>query len=96
MLRLTFTEPRSNFNDEYCAPYYVEPFPPVFYTPEEADEMSTLNTNIISEIARQSCEWIMNGGIEEEWDAYLKNLDSIGLQRWLEINETAAERYNNQ
>lgn len=58
--------------------------------------MSTLNTNIISEIARQSCEWIMNGGIEEEWDAYLKNLDSIGLQRWLEINETAAERYNNQ
>lgn len=36
------------------------------------------------------------GGIEEEWDAYLKNLDSIGLQRWLEINETAAERYNNQ
>lgn len=96
VLRLTFTEPRSNFNDEYCAPYYVEPFPPVFYTPEEADEMSTLNTNIISEIARQSCEWIMNGGIEEEWDAYLKNLDSIGLQRWLEINETAAERYNNQ
>lgn len=96
VLRLTFTEPRSNFNDEFCAPYYVEPFPPVFFTPEEADEMSTLNSAILDEIARQSCEWMMNGGIEEEWDTYLATLDSIGLQRWLEINEQAAERYNNQ
>lgn len=93
VLRNTVTEPRSNFNIEFCAPYYVEPFPPVFYTPEEADEMSTLNTAIISEIARQSCEWIMNGGIEEGWEEYLANLDSIGLSRWLEINEQAAERY---
>lgn len=93
VLRNTVTEPRSNFNMEFCAPYYVEPFPPVFYTPEEADEMSTLNTAIISEIARQSCEWIMNGGIEEGWEDYLANLDNIGLQRWVEINEQAAERY---
>ena len=55
--------------------------------------MSTLNTAIISEIARQSCEWIMNGGIEEGWEDYLANLDNIGLQRWVEINEQAAERY---
>lgn len=48
------------------------------------------------EIARQSCDWMMNGGIEEEWDTYLENLDEIGLQRWLEINEQAVERYNNQ
>jgi putative aldouronate transport system substrate-binding protein len=39
---------------------------------------------------------MMNGGIEEEWDTYLENLDEIGLQRWLEINEQAVERYNNQ
>lgn len=94
VLRLPFTEPRTEFNAEYCEPYYVEPFPPVFYTPEEADEMSTLNSAILDEIARQSCEWIMNGGVEEGWDAYLQTLDEIGLQRWLEINKQAAERYN--
>ena len=56
--------------------------------------MSTLNSAILDEIARQSCEWIMNGGVEEGWDAYLQTLDEIGLQRWLEINKQAAERYN--
>ena len=96
VLRLTFTEPRSNFNDEFCAPLYVEPFPAVFYTPEESEEMLTLNAELMSEIARQSAEWIMNGGVDEEWDAYIAKLDAIGMQRWLEINTAAMERYNAQ
>lgn len=96
VMRLLFCEPRANFCREFCAPFYVEPFPPVFYTPEESEEMLTLNSEILSEINRQSAEWIINGGIDEGWDAYLAKLDAMGMQRWLEINSTAMERYNAQ
>lgn len=39
--------------------------------------------------------WIVNGGIENEWDSYLQKLDQMHLQEYIDIYETAYERYQN-
>jgi putative aldouronate transport system substrate-binding protein len=37
-------------------------------------------------------EWYQNGKIEQEWDAYLKELDRLGLQEWLQIKQAGYDR----
>ena len=37
--------------------------------------------------------WVTEGGIEEEWDDYLAQLDQMGLQELLEIQRTAYAAY---
>jgi putative aldouronate transport system substrate-binding protein len=34
-------------------------------------------------------EWVVNGGIEEEWENYLSDLDKMGLPRMQEIYQKA-------
>lgn len=35
----------------------------------------------------------MDGGIDAEWDAYLQQLDAMGLQELIEIQNTAYNAY---
>lgn len=35
----------------------------------------------------------MDGGIEEEWDAYLQQLDAMGLQEYISIQLDAYNAY---
>jgi len=93
-LRLPLTDRKVKFMDENTLQYFREnPCPPLFYTPEESEAMSQLDTDILAFVERKTAEWIVNGKAEEEWDSYLKELNKMGLQEWLKINQTAYERY---
>ena len=37
--------------------------------------------------------WVKDGGVEEEWDAYLKKLDEMGLQSYVQIEKDAFAAY---
>lgn len=43
-------------------------------------------------IYRKRAEWIVNGGVDEEWDV-LKELESYGLSDWLEIKQKYYDQY---
>lgn len=64
-------------------------FPMVQYTDEEQDRLTALGTDIYQYCEAQYGHWVVDGGIEEEWDAYLKQLDDMGLQELIEIQKTA-------
>jgi putative aldouronate transport system substrate-binding protein len=66
---------------------------PVYYTAEESAEMAQLQTDMLQYIERKASEWIMNGNIDAEWDAYIAELDRVGQQEWLQIKQTAYDRY---
>ena len=75
-----YEEQRSHFDPvkDYI-PDYVNP---------DADDNTTLasNYNQISNVAMQkTATWMSKGGIDEEWDAYCKQLDSLGLQENVKI-----------
>jgi len=75
--------------------YVTQPFPDVMYTVEEYEELPTLTTDIESYIKSTRAKWITQGGIDEEWDSYVKQLNDMGLQKLIQIYSDAYDRYQN-
>ncbi|MCZ8517915.1 MULTISPECIES: ABC transporter substrate-binding protein [Paenibacillus] len=67
-------------------------YPKVFFSLEELDRISTIETDLFAYVLRMRTEWIENGKVEEQWGAYLKELDRLGLQDWLTIKQAGYDR----
>lgn len=68
-------------------------FPMVQYTSEEQSQLTTLGTDIYQYVEAQYAHWVVDGGIEEEWDAYLEQLDLMGLQDLIKVQTDAFNAY---
>jgi putative aldouronate transport system substrate-binding protein len=75
--------------------YVTTPFPDVMYTVEEYAELPTLLTDIESYIKSTRAKWVTKGGIDQEWDAYVKKLNDMGLEKLIKIYDDAYNRYMN-
>lgn len=78
----------SKISDEYV----TEPFPALIYTEEETEELAIIGTDIGGYVLQTRAKWIMDGGIEEEWDEYIDQLNAMGLERLIEIRLDAYNR----
>jgi putative aldouronate transport system substrate-binding protein len=87
---------RNYYAEEIYGPY-VWPqerhWPRVRMTREEQEEHSILETEIVDYITSTHARWITRGGVREEWDEYLAELEDIGYLRWLEIRQAALDRF---
>lgn len=80
--------------DETNAKYASDiAFPVVSYTAEQLTTLASLTTDINDYASAQYAHWVVDGGIEEEWDAYLAQLDQMGLQDVLAIHNDAYAAY---
>ena len=59
-------------------------WPVLFLTPDQQEEVQGLTDNIVELSERRWAGWVMNGGVEEEWDEYLAQLEELGLQDYLD------------
>lgn len=76
-------------------PYLLDPLPLLNYTPEEADELSSLSADLNKVIGEQKAKWCTGqGDIDKEWDSYVKSLEKMGLEKYMEIQNAAYDRYN--
>ena len=74
----------------------TEVLPALMYTVEESDTVNAVQSDLITNVNRITAEWVANGKIDEEWDSYLQNLDSMGLQDMLTAMQTAYDRFLEQ
>ena len=79
--------------DEQTAQYVRPCFPELKYTADEYNELSFLQADIDTYVDTMRAKWITEGNIDEEWDAYVAQLDSMGLQDMNAIYEDAYARY---
>ena len=70
-----------------------EIYPNVWYTQQEAEELNVLLTDIDSYVEKKQAEWVMQGGIERDWDDYIRRLNRMGMTRLMQIYTQAYERY---
>ena len=61
------------------------PGPFMKYTPEQSTELSNYNLDITSIFSNKMATWISMGGVDSEWEDYLKSLNSAGLPSAIEI-----------
>ena len=71
-------------------------WPNVSYTADEASEMARYSTNL----STTANEWGMNfviGAVSfDQWDAYIAEMEAMGANEALAINQAALDRYNNR
>ena len=71
-------------------------YPPVLMTEAETEEYSLLNTDITTFAKENLAAFIVGDqDIESGWDAYVQQLEGMGLDRWLEIKQDAYDRFIN-
>ena len=52
-------------------------YPNVFMSIDDTNRVSQLDTDIKKYAEQKKADWILNGGIEEEWDEYLQKMEDL-------------------
>ncbi|GAB2532159.1 type 2 periplasmic-binding domain-containing protein [Gracilibacillus alcaliphilus] len=79
--------------DQELNPYVREQFPNVIYTEEESARLSTLTVDLEAYVESMQSKWVVEGGATEEWDAYISQLEQMGLGEYMDIQNEAFDRY---
>lgn len=75
-------------------PFLAEAVPLLNFTPEESKEISTLQTDLKKVIDESKAKWTTKqSDIDADWDGYIKSLNNMGLERYLELYNGALARY---
>ena len=69
-------------------------YPSVVYTLEETDTINEYISDLNDYVSQTSANWIINGGVEEEWDQYVSQLDSLGVNEVVAAWQSAYDRYS--
>lgn len=67
-------------------------YPRVFFSLEDAERLTAIETDLFAYVLRKRTEWTENGKVDQEWDEYLKELDRLGLQEYLTIKQSGYDR----
>lgn len=91
-------EPRAALRQEQVTSHYAQwaandPFPPLTFTNAELDDLTLIEADVSTLVKQKFAAWVAKGGIDAEWDDYLDDLKSTGLDRLMEIYQAALDRY---
>lgn len=68
-------------------------YPIILMSSEDIQSFNQYETAVKSFTERKKSEWILNGGIDKEWDAYLKQMNGFGLDKILKIKQKYLDSY---
>ena len=71
----------------------TEYYPSVTNTAEEIEVINDKLSDIKALTEEKVAHWLRDGGIEEEWDQYLQDLDNMGLSEVVAAWQAAYDRY---
>ncbi|MBB6634566.1 extracellular solute-binding protein [Cohnella thailandensis] len=66
------------------------------YSKDDNNAMSLVNTNLMNLAMAKFSQWVTKGGIGKEWDAYVKNIQKIGLDGNLSIMQKYYDDYKSK
>lgn len=71
-----------------------ESIPLVLFNDDESKEIASLQTDIQNYVLQKQAAWITGqADIDAEWDSYLAQLQTMGVERYVEIYQAATDRY---
>lgn len=85
---------RQDLVTEYYAPFRAnEAYPPVMLSNDELDRVSFANTDINTLVKEKFASWIVNGNVDSEWDAYVSQLQTLGVDDVVATYQQAYDRF---
>lgn len=73
---------------------YKHKMPLVSYTADESDKIGRLNTNLKTTADEWALNFIIGTVSFDQWDAYVAELEAMGVEEAVAITQTAVDRYN--
>ena len=81
--------------DKYYRPYEEkENYPQVFFSAEDSQKINQIQTDITQFVNQKQAHWLQDGGIEKEWDSYVKQLDQMGLPELMKLYQKGLDDFN--
>ena len=74
---------------EIYKPYMTNTVPYFKFSSSEAEYLNSYGTEILEYVNSQLFTWLLNGGIESEWDSYCKKLEDMGVDELYDVVNTA-------
>lgn len=67
----------------------------IIYDPDEADQIADIKTSLETYVKESMARFATGDmNVDSDWDAYVKELDNIGLQTYMEVSQKAFDRMN--
>ena len=72
--------------DNVFKPYFAdEVYPLVKFSADVQEELTFIQTDIMKYANEKYASWIVNGGVENEWEEYIQKLTNMGLDEMRQI-----------
>ncbi len=71
----------------------TEIYPIVKFDMDTTEELTFLSTDIYKVVDEKMASWIVNNNVDAEWDAYLSQLEGMGLNQMRDIYQKAYDAY---
>jgi putative aldouronate transport system substrate-binding protein len=91
---LNVTNEKRTSADVYSPFYPKEHYPSTFMNKEEGQTITELQPQLNSYVNQMMAQWIVSGGVDESWDGYIKQLNVMGLERYMQQFQSALDRFN--
>lgn len=70
-------------------------YPSIMMSKDDIDKITTIETSMFEYSMAKIAGWIQDGGVENEWDAYVTSLyDEYNLQEWIDIRQEYYDAYS--
>jgi len=70
-------------------------YPNMYVTEEQNQRLSVLGTDIMTYVRQTEARWIVEGGVEQDWEKYLQDLTNMGLSEMMDIKQAAYDTFRN-
>lgn len=79
---------------EKLEPYLIDnPWPAFTFTEEENKELKTIGQDIEKYVSEMKVKFISGDASFSDWDDYINTIENMNLERYMEIQEAAHERF---
>lgn len=68
-------------------------YPKLLFTSDQYEEIGRYDTDIDEYTDEMAAKWITKGGIDEDWDEYIKNLKTMGLDKYTKVYQDGYDQY---
>ena len=86
-------QPEDIENAEQNEPYLVEdPWPLFFYTDEEQTKLESLSADLSKYVSEMEAQFVTGEIAFSEWDTYVETIEKMGLDEYMEIQQAALKR----
>lgn len=99
LYKTLFPAPQYEIKGSLLDKYYVPFWPNEFWSnplmaPSNMKQLNAIDPDLRNFVTKTQAKWITQGGIEAEWGGYLKQLESLGLSKMLQIRQAAYDKLN--